>query len=239
MERAPRSVDAMVGAQVSRWLGERERINTPTAGPPPPVVTLSREFGAQGAAVGKLVAERLQYSFWNRELLAAIAEHAHVDAAALARFDEHHPSAIAETMSGLMPGPARIGQVDYARELTTVVRDIVSRGGAVLVGRGLNFMIDRSRALRVRVVCPLEQRIAVLAERDHISTTEARARIADADRDRRAFVRDLYGKDIDDPAGYDVWVNTGTLTLDAAADIVTAAVRSQFAHAQGSVNVVR
>ena len=230
MERAPRSVDAMVDAQVQRWLGERQKVGTPNASPLP-VVTVSREFGARGAAVAKLVAERLKFSFWNRELLDAIAAHAHVDPSAMARFDEHHPSALAETVSGLIPGPARVSQLDYARELTIVVRDLVARGGAVLVGRGLNFMVDRARALRVRVVCPLEQRILELAERERISAAAARASIAEADRDRRAFVRDLYGKDIDDPSGYDLWVNTGTMSLEAAADIIAAAARSHLASA--------
>ncbi len=230
MERAPRSVDAMVAAQVQRWQGERQKVGTPNASPPP-VVTVSREFGARGAAVAKLVADRLQFSFWNRELLDAIAAHAHVEPSAMARFDEHHPSALVETMSGLIPGPARVSQLDYARELTIVVREIVARGGAVLVGRGLNFMVDRSRALRVRVVCALQQRVEELAMRERISVENARAAIAEADRDRRAFVRDLYGKDIDDPAGYDLWVNTGTLSLAAAADTVAAAARAHLAHA--------
>jgi cytidylate kinase len=219
----------MVDAQVQRWLGERQRSGTPTASPPP-VVTVSRQFGARGADVAKRVAERLQFSFWNRELLGAMAAHAHVDAGVLERFDEHHPSAIAETMSGLIPGPARVSQLDYARELAHVVREVVGRGGAVLVGRGLNFMVDRGHALRVRVVCPLEQRIRELADRERISADNARATITEADRDRRAFVRDLYGQDIDDPTAYDLWVNTGTMSLDTAADIIAAAVRTQFAH---------
>lgn len=233
MERSPRSVDAIVETQVQRWLGERQRMGIPSTSPPP-VVTVSREFGARGAAVAKLVADRLQFSFWNRELLAAMAAHAHVDTAAMERFDEHHPSALAETVSGLIPGPSRVSQLDYARELSAVVRDLVAHGGAVLVGRGLNFMIDPRRALRVRVVCPLEQRIRELAERERISADNARAAIAEADRDRRAFVRDLYGKDIDDPAGYDIWVNTGTMSLEAAADIVVAAVRTHAAHSAAS-----
>jgi hypothetical protein len=228
MERAPRSVDAMVDAQVQRWLGERQRVGNPSASPPP-VVTVSREFGARGGAVGKLVADRLGFSFWNRELLDAIAAHAHVDPSAMARFDEHHPSVLAETVSGLIPGPARVSQLDYARELTIVVRDLVARGSAVLVGRGLNFMVDPTRALRVRVVCALEQRVEALAARERISITNARAAIAEADRDRRAFVRDLYGKDIDDPAGYDLWVNTGTMSLAAAADIIAGAARAHSA----------
>lgn len=229
MERAPRSVDAIVDAQVQRWLAERQRIGTP------PVITVSREFGARGAAVGKLVADRLKFSFWNRELLGAIAAHARVDPAMLERFDEHHPSVLAETVSGFIPSAHGVSQLDYVRELTLVVRDLAARGGAVLVGRGLNFMIDPGRALRVRFVCPLDQRVQELAERDGISTDDARATIAEADRDRRAFVRDLYGRDIDDPAGYDLWINTGTIALDTAADLIVAAVRARFPQAVRTV----
>lgn len=224
----------MVDAQVQRWLGERQRVGTPSVSSPPPVVTVSREFGARGAEVARLVAERLQFSFWNRELLDAIAAHAHVDRAAMARFDEHHPSVLAETMSGLFPGPARVSQLDYARELAVVVRDLVARGAAVLVGRGLNFMLDPRRALRVRVVCALPQRIEALARRERIGVDQARAAIIEADRDRRAFVRDLYGKDIDDPAGYDLWVNTGTMSLEAAADVIASAARAHVVHAAGA-----
>jgi cytidylate kinase len=78
-------------------------------------------------------------------------------------------------------------------------------------------------------VCALEQRVEALAARERISITNARAAIAEADRDRRAFVRDLYGKDIDDPAGYDLWVNTGTMSLAAAADIIAGAARAHSA----------
>ncbi len=227
MERAPRSVDAMVDAQVQRWLAERQRV-TKRPATPPPVVTVSREFGARGAAVGKLVADRLGYTFWNRELLGAIAAHARVDPSMLARFDEHHPSILAETVSGIIPSVHGVSQLDYVRELTLVVRDLVARGGAVLVGRGLNYMIDPGHALRVRVVCPLGQRIQELADRDGISADDARATIEEADRDRRAFVHDLYGKDIDDPTGYDLWINTGTIALETAADLVVTAVRARF-----------
>ncbi|MBE7453973.1 MAG: cytidylate kinase-like family protein [Kofleriaceae bacterium] len=227
MERAPRSVDAIVEAQVQRWLEERRRATAPPP-VPPPVITVSREYGAQGAVVARRVAERLGYAYWNRDLLAAIASHARVDPATLAQFDEHHRSPLVGIMSGIIPQPTGASQLDYARELTQVVRDLAARGAAVVVGRGLNFMLDPDRTLRVRVVCPLEQRVRELAAREGLSAAEARALIVDADRDRRAFVHDLFGKDVEEPTAYDLWLNTGTLSLDAAAEIVVAACHARF-----------
>ena len=114
MDRTPRSVNAIVESQVQRWLAERPRKNESYR--PPPVITVSREFGARGAALARLVADRLGFSYWNRELLAAIAAHARVEPSVMAPFDEHHPSAVADTLRGMMPaggsaagaGPSRL-----------------------------------------------------------------------------------------------------------------------------------
>ncbi len=230
MDRTPRSVNAIVESQVQRWLAERPR--KAESYRPPPVITVSREFGARGAALARLVADRLGFSYWNRELLAAIAAHARVDPSVMAPFDEHHPSALADTVRGLMPaGPpsqAAPSQADYARELRAVVAEITSRGGAVLVGRGVGFLVDPTRALRVRVVCPLAQRIQELARREGVTAAEARATIDDADRDRRAYVRDLFGREADDVGNYDLWVSTGGLSLETGADVIVAGFRGKF-----------
>jgi cytidylate kinase len=226
MERTPRSVDAIVEAQVQRWLAQRARSSPPAE--PAPVITISREYGARGAAVARVVADRTGFSFWDRELLDAIAANAHLDPIVLAPFDEHHRSVLIDTVGGMIPRATSPSQADYVRALHAVAKELVLRGGAVMIGRGLHLLIGAAHALRVRVVCPLEQRIRELADREHIDTDTARTAIEDADRDRRAFVRDLYGAEVDDPSAYDLWLNTGTLSLDGAAAMVVAAYRHRF-----------
>lgn len=226
MDRTPRSVNAIVESQVQRWMNERPR--KADTWRPPPCITVSREFGARGAALARLVADQLGFSYWNRELLAAIAAHARVDTSVMAPFDEHHPSALVDTMRGLMPAGAAPTQSDYARELRAVVAEIAGRGGAVMVGRGVGFLVDPARALRVRVVSPLPQRIQELARREGVTASEARTTIDDADRDRRAYVRDLFGREVDDVAAYDLWVSTAGLSLEAGADVIVAGFRGKF-----------
>lgn len=154
-----------------------------------PVITISREYGAQGAGVGRIVAERLGFRFWDREM---IGEH---------------------------------------QDVTTLIKlanELAEEGGAVMVGRGLSFLLSPQRALRVRVVCPLEQRIAGLVERQGLTPETARATIAYADRARRLFVSEVYCRDIDDIAGYDIWVSTGELSRDAAAAVIISSYRYRF-----------
>jgi cytidylate kinase len=42
--------------------------------------------------------------------------------------------------------------------------------------------------------------------------------------DRRAFIRKYFNADIDDPANYDLLVNTGTIAIDAAVDAIIGAL---------------
>ena len=48
------------------------------------------------------------------------------------------------------------------------------------------------------------------------------------DADRRDFVRDHYGRDVEDPAGYDVLVNSGSLSIEQCAEVVGTAYRARF-----------
>lgn len=199
---------------VGRWRADRAR--RPTGGGiTAPVITVSREYGARGAAVGRLVAQRLGFAFWDRALLAEMAGRVHVGPAKLHTVDEHHSD-------------DEEARTRYASGLTAVAAELAAQGSAVLIGRGLNFLIDPSRALRIRVVCPLELRVRGLAEREGIALATARATVDYADRDRRAFVHEIHGRHIEDVTAYDLWISTGDVTVDAAAAVIISAYRYRF-----------
>jgi cytidylate kinase len=226
MERSPRSVESIVEEQVRRWQAERSRSGPRAAAAPPPTIAVSRQYGARGAAVAHVVAEKLGFSYWNRELVDEIARHAHVADRLVRSFDEHHQPSVVETVRSMTVGGA-LTSTEYFHELTRVVDGIARHGHAVVVGRGVQFLITGA-CLRVRVVCPLDERVRGLCERRGVTPAVARKEISDNDADRAAFVRDHYHKEVDAPASYDLVVNTGSLGVEAAAEVVIAAFRGRF-----------
>ena len=203
-----------------------------TAGPAGPraVITISHQHGSRGAAVARLVSERLGFSFWDRELVSAVASQLRVDPSAMTPFDEHPHGALApsEGAQARTSALAELGPEDYVRGLKLVAHTIARRGSAVVVGRGLGFLIDPASCLRVRVVCPLEQRVAGLAERAQLCPETARATIEFVDRERQAFIRELHGCDIDDATHYDLTLSTGLLTVAGAAELIASAYHARF-----------
>lgn len=222
--RIPPHVSTLVDEQVRRWnLAQQAR----RAALHWPIITVSREFGSLGAATAERVASRLGFRLWDQEVVHAIAEESGASAKLVASLDEHTRSGLEDLISGALLGVA--GTTDgYVRELARVFHTISSHGGAVVVGRGAQWVVPADKALRVRVVCPLDKRVAGYAQRKGIAPKDAEKIVRDTERDRRTFFQQRFGRDVTDPTFYDLLINTGTFDVDATAELIVTAYRQKF-----------
>jgi hypothetical protein len=224
------SIDQFVNQQILRWQEERriaERKGLEGKHAQQPVVCVSRQYGARGAEMGRLVAGRLGFRFYSQELIHDIAEEAHVRQAVVESLDERVQDGIAQWVSTMIKRGV-FAPSDYVRNLSKVVLTLSRHGKGVIVGRGAHFILDRASTLRVRVIAPLEVRVARIAQRDALDEATARAKILRIDAERVAFNRQHYNADIGDPTHYDLVLNTGTLGVDGAAEQTVSAFRSRF-----------
>ena len=56
------------------------------------IITISREFGAGGGEIGRKVAERLGYHYYDKELILRSADTSKVDVESMRRWDEKVPA---------------------------------------------------------------------------------------------------------------------------------------------------
>jgi len=227
---SPRTAQKLVEKQVRKWQLDREASGgrgAEKAPAPWPLITFSREFGARGATIGRLVADTIGFSFWDQEIVHAIVEHTGAQEALLASLDERTRNRIEDVFSENLGGAVGTAG-EYVRQVTRVVRTIERHGAAVIIGRGAYFILPPESALRVRVVCPEALRIARFAEREGLDKHEAEKRVREVERQRRTFNKRYYGKEVDNPLHYDLVLNTGWTTQEAAAGVVIAAYRAKF-----------
>ena len=103
-------------------------------------------------------------------------------------------------------------------------------GNVILVGRGANFITAKLQpSVHVRFVAPLEERIAHVAQRYHLTPTEAAAFTRKADQGRRRYVKRYFRADITDPLNYTLTINTGRINYLSAAHVIAEAVRQSAA----------
>ena len=167
------NIDRLISEQVLTW-AKREALAKVNKEPETewPIITISREFGARGRSLAKELGKRTGFKVWDKELLTAITEEAGADERFLASLDERRRKLIDDTLVGSFMG-SKHSNTHYFRSLLRVVHTIAAHGKGIIVGRGSNYILKSPGTLRIRVVCPFDQRVSFVAERDGITEVNA------------------------------------------------------------------
>ena len=195
-----------------------------------PVITISREFEAGGRTLARALGTRTGFKVWDKELLSAISEEAGAKERFLASLDEHRRKMIDDTLYGSFMG-SKLSNTHYFRSLLSVVHTIGAHGKSIIVGRGSNYIIKSAAALRVRIVCPVEQRIEHVVEKNGISEKDARKLIQERDADREDFIRHYFKENPGNASDYDLVLNSGVYNIEQLADLILLAYENKVGKA--------
>jgi cytidylate kinase len=225
MQSKSRSIEQLVERQVQRWqvlksgkADEKETI---------PLITISREPGSGGSIVIDKLAEKLELDVFNKTFVQDMAVDAKISARFFETVDEKGVSVWNEWIASLVDY-RHLWPNQYLKHLMRVVGTIGKHGRAIIVGRGANFVLPPGRRLRVRIVAPKKKRVQKISADFGVPLNEAERRIVNIESDRRAFVRKYFNADIADPINYDLVINTGSISLDAAVDAIKSSLGHKF-----------
>jgi cytidylate kinase len=188
-------------------------------------ICISRETGAGAGAIARMVGQRLGWKVFDQELLEAIAHRMELPIDDVKCFDELAPSAVQDWLLPLRE-EHYAPQEAYLDHLAKLIEAIGRASESVLVGRGAGFMLPRETTLSVRIIAPLRVRALRLAERMGVSVRTARRAARDLDRRRSQFERTMYRMDSNDPHNYDMVLDSYSLGLEIAAEVIVRAVEA-------------
>ncbi len=220
-----KSIEQIIDDQIKRWEmirsieGKSEVTN--------PVITFSREPGSGGSLVAKELADQLKLDFFHHEIIRKMAESASISERLMKMFDEKSITVLDDWISTLV-NEKHLWPDQYLRHLLNVIGAIGKQGGVVIVGRGASFIIPSEVNFRVRVVAPLEARVQNVARDFKIALDEARRRVLRTESDRRAFVRKYFHEDVTAAVNYDLVLNTGAMSIEAAIDSIKGALAKKI-----------
>ena len=207
-------VEALVGAEMTADHSERARKALPLG----PTVTIARSCGANGDAVANTVAGRLGVRCIDRELIDAIAEDAKVDRHLMERLDEQISTVLQDWSYSVIWGKDATRK-DYLRHLKNVVVGISLKGG-VIVGRGANYILHRTNTFRVRIAGSVSRCAERVAHECKIELEEAEKVIIATNEERAKFIRLTFGRDWNDPAFYDLTLNSDRFNVDQCVRLI-------------------
>ena len=220
---------ARLEAQVRRW---RQLVMADGAAVPL-IITVSAPLGAGGDQVAQRLAGQLDLPFVDRAIPAAVAEQLSVPVTAAQAHDEQREhgalrllvsAANTEPLFGLeIPGIDFDDEDQFGLATEAALWKRAATTGGVILGRaGAVVLAGHPRAIHVRVVASRATRCRRVQEHGGFDEPEASRLIDRTDRARAAYADHLYGADLSDPGLYDLIVATDKLSIEDAAEVVTA-----------------
>jgi cytidylate kinase len=201
------------------------------------LITVSREFGAGGSDLARLVGERLNWPVLDDEVACRCAKRLNIDTAAVERLREHSPTLLARLSAALLVSPPEAPAIDtsnlmridaIAEAALESITEAAQSLPLIVVGFGTQCIFaNRANTLHVRLVAPLESRVARLRARYGWDASVAAAKARRMDDDRRRYVQRYFHRDVLDPLLYDVQINTGRTSIEEAATVVERLVRGE------------
>jgi len=187
-------------------------------------VTISREYGSGGGEIAARLARRLDWQLVDHQIVAEAAHNLGVHEAVVAAHDEKAGGILSRVFQWPYPIPAEEAQA-YYEALRRVVLEAANTGHAVIVGRGGQMLLrDRRDVLHIRVVAPLEQRVAYVVRREGLDADAARKRVQEKDQTRIRYTQSQFHRQPDDAHLYDLVINTAILDLDHVVDQICLAL---------------
>jgi cytidylate kinase len=195
------------------------------------VLTISRQFGAGGITLGKRVANRLGYTFYDSEIIQMVAQKAKVSPRWVESMEKEAGGKIERFISGLVSKSFfdrllddKYGYIDeevYVDLLHKIISKIAEGGNAVILGRGSQYILkDAAGVFHILLVAEREYRIKFIEEKYELFTKHAVQTINREDRRRINLYRKFGKEDYDSWVHYHLIINMSRVDLDAAEKIV-------------------
>ena len=202
------------------------------------ILTISREFGSGGRELGKRLADLLGFDYYDREIIAAIAQ---------ARgLDENYVEKTLETGAWQrVPltfhnsfGTGSVMQsshISLLQEQTRVVEDIGKAGkDCVIVGRNADVLLSDYHPFTVFVCADMDTKVRRCMERapenEGLSRKEIEQNIKRIDKNRAQTYEMITGKKWGQGSSYHITVNTSSWTIKEIAPAVAAFARRWYEH---------
>jgi hypothetical protein len=170
----------------------------------------------------------LGWQVYDQELLQLVAQDLNVRVKMLEAIDERHVPWLLECLEALAAVP-KVTEARYVPRLIDVLLSLGARGRCVIVGRGAPFVLPATTTLRVRLIAPLDERIAVFCREQKLTRSAAARLVEQTDRVRMEFVKLHFHRDPADPLNYDLTMNMSELSLDQCARLIVEALRLKSA----------
>lgn len=189
------------------------------------VITISREFGSGGREIGKLLAERFGFHYYDSELIRLAAEKSGFSPEYIEQNEQTLKNPLLHDFFAWYAGPLEqtdLPMVDqlFAKE-SALIHELSQKGSCIIVGRLANYILkDMPTAYHVFISADLDAEATRVSARDNISPQSAAAKVKKVNHERTIHCRHFTKTDWGNVKNYDLCIKSDDFGVAETAQII-------------------
>ena len=195
------------------------------------VITIGRELGSGGRTIGKMVANKLGISYYDRELIDAAAEKSGLSANFVETTEQRVTNSLLYNLAmgtsygyGILKS-ANAQTLPLAEQVYIAQKDVITeyanKGRCVIVGRCADqILADRDDVLRVFIYADPDKRAERSVKEYGMTKNTVLKEIQRSDKERSQHYNSFTEKVWGDRHNYDLLLNSGVLGFENCAKII-------------------
>lgn len=203
------------------------------------VITVGRQYGSGGRALGKCIAQKLGMKYYDKELLVEAAKQAGINEEFFEKTDEQSPSFFGGIFSfaqGLKPmayysGNSAISDDNIYKAQCDFIHSLAEQGPCVIVGRTADYVLrDYPMVVNLFLHAPMEHCVKRIMERENLTADKAQQKAERINKLRSRYYNFYTDKTWGAAPSYHLSIDTSTLSDDDIVGLVKDYITRRFGH---------
>lgn len=186
------------------------------------IITISREFGSGGRYIGEEVAKKLGIKYYDKDIIAQIAEQSGFSPEYIREKAELSPKKglFAYAFSGRDVTGKSVEDMVYEAQ-RKVILDVAEKESCVIIGRNADFILkDRDDVLNIFIHGDTPEKVKRICKLYNVTETEAVKMMADIDKRRMTNYRFYTDQKWGMAGNYTLSLNSSGLGYDMCEKII-------------------
>lgn len=192
------------------------------------VITIGREFGSGGREFGRLLAEKLGYEYYDKEIITEIAKKTSLSETYVKQIVEQTPHSLFPITTGnafAYYGNNHLYNVQSIfREQTNVIKEMAKKSDCVIVGRCADYILEDLNPFKIFIYADekskIERCLKKVDEPESVNVKKLKKQIKNIDKNRARYYSFYTGKKWGDKLNYDICINTSDIEIGEAVSVI-------------------
>ena len=186
------------------------------------IITISRQFGAGGGTIGRMVAEHLGFYYCDKDMIIRAAiESGNLSPEEVRFFDEKVPRefGFGQSLFDFYNKPLDQRLYNAQKE---AIRKVAEKGNCVIIGRNANIILKEfDRTLHVFVAATEHYRVErMMSKMPDYTEEKVLEKLRSVDKARKKYCKHYTDTEFGNAAFYDLCLKSSSMGLERCADLI-------------------